>query len=139
MKRKLAGILTLVVLSLFVTAIGASAQTAAKANVPFNFQVGNAHMAAGSYLVSEQGMNNILIRGLKTTASAMSTARPDEASNGRARLVFYHYGDHYILTQVWGAYGTSGLILPTSKLEKELRASSVDGGSDEGEVIIALN
>ncbi len=137
MKRNLTGILTLVVLSLTMTAIGAYAQTAVKANVPFGFKVGNVQLPAGTYVIRQQDQSILIVSNIEKSAAVLTTARRDEANKGNARLVFYRSGNHYFLTQIWGGYGTSGLILPSSKLQDELRAS--EAGPNDGEFVLALN
>lgn len=49
MKRNLISILSLVVMSLLLNATGAYAQSYAKANVPFAFNVGAKQLPAGTY------------------------------------------------------------------------------------------
>jgi len=138
MKRNLIGILTLVVLSMFVSATGAYAQNGVKANVPFDFNVGKVHMKAGPYVIREERQDTILIQGSRMSTSALSLVRRDAPNVRRPRLVFHRYGNRYFLTQIWGEYGTAGLILPTSKLEKELQLSEA-GEPDQGVVVLALN
>jgi len=135
MKRNLIGTLSLVALSLMLTATGAYAQSELKATVPFAFKVGQSQLPAGVYEIRSNADNNtITIRN--STSGAVSLARPDGSGDASPRLVFNHAGGQYFLSQIWGAEG-SRMTLPSSKLEKELQMAAVGSKSAE-KVIIAL-
>jgi hypothetical protein len=143
MKRNLIGILSLVVLSVLVSATGAAAQCCAKADVPFAFSVGSAQLPAGTYEISPVGPGNssILIQNHENSAAAMSTAGREQPRNASPKLVFHRVGNSYFLAEVWRSSTAEGMIVPTSKqekeLEKEIRASTGKGGYEE--VVVALN
>ena len=144
MKRNLIAVLSLVVMSLLLNATGAYAQSYAKANVPFDFKVGSAQLPAGPYeiTVSNTSSGSILIRNDQTSAAAMSTARTETPRSTHAKLVFHKVGSQYFLAEIWRSSETAGMIVPTSKqekeLEKELQASNGHSGGYE-EVVVALN
>ena len=144
MKRNLIGILTLVVMTVLISATGAYAQSYAKANVPFDFKVGSAQLPAGTYeiKVDDSSAGAILIRNDQTSAGAMATARRESPRKTNAKLVFDHVGNQYFLAEIWRSSDTEGMIVPTSKQEKELKkelqlANGTTGGVEE--VIVALN
>ena len=57
---------SLVVLSLLLTAAGAHAQSATRANVPFAFKVGTTQMPAGAYTIqNELGTNLVTVRNVQ--------------------------------------------------------------------------
>ena len=68
MKRSLITILSLVVMSLMVSATSAYAQSYAKANVPFAFNVGPKRLPAGLYQIKITGRASdaIMIRNIET-------------------------------------------------------------------------
>jgi hypothetical protein len=136
MKRNLTGTLSLVVLSLMLTATGAYAQSELKATVPFAFKVGQSQLPGGTYEIRSNADNNtITIRN--STIGAMSLARREGSGDASPRLVFNHVGGQYFLSQIWGAAGNSRMNLPSSKLEEELQMATA--GSNSGEkVIVAL-
>jgi hypothetical protein len=100
--------------------------------------VGTAQLPAGTYAIRTNNPNWIMIQNSRTTASAMSVASREYPRNGSPRLVFRHVGNQYFLTHIWRGSGNTGLSLPTSSLEKELRMASNSGDAGE-EVVIALN
>jgi len=121
MKRNLFGILTTLTLAL-LTSVPLSAQTIAKATVPFDFTVGQTRMPAGTYEISPLS-HAIVIRDSKTAKSILSLFNSEEASRGDStpKLVFHRYGDKYFLSQVSRGHGGAVMQLPTSKLEEEVR------------------
>ena len=144
MKRNLIAVLSLVAMSLLLTATGAYAQSYAKANVPFDFKVGSAQLPAGPYdiTVTSASSGTILIRNDQTSAGALSTARSETPRDTHAKLVFHKVGSQYFLAEIWRGSDTVGMIVPTSRqekeLEKELQASNGHSGGYE-EVVVALN
>jgi hypothetical protein len=138
MKRNLIGTLSLVVMSLLLSATGAFAQSAVSANVPFAFQVGQAQLPAGSYQI-QAGYQSLIVSGQgKTMKSAYSQARWDSPRNASPRLVFHYVGNQYFLAEIWRGAGNAAMTIPASKLEKELQMAS--GPSTTGrEVAIALH
>ena len=143
MKRNLITILSLVVMSLLLNATGAYAQSYAKANVPFAFNVGAKQLPAGTYEIRALGQsaNEIMIRNTETTAAAVSIARNEGPRDTESKLVFDRIGTQYFLTEVWRGFGAGGMIVPTSKQEQELKkelqlAKGPAGGNEK--VIVAL-
>ena len=134
MKRNLFGILTTLTLALLIS-VPLSAQTIAKATVPFDFTVGQTRMPAGAYEISPLS-HAILIRDRKTAKSVLSLFNSEEPSRGDStpRLVFHRYGDKYFLSQVSRGNGGAVMQLPTSKLEEEVR---IAGSSVPQKTVIA--
>ena len=142
MKRNLITILSLVVMSLMLNATGAYAQSYAKADVPFAFNVGTAQLPAGTYEVRVLANSpyQMIIQNGATRASAVSIARREGPRNAESKLGFDRIGSQYFLTEVWrGSDG--GLIAPTSKHEEQLKKElQLAKGSSSGheKVVIAL-
>ena len=134
MKRNLFGILTTLTLALLIS-VPLSAQTIAKATVPFDFTVGQTRMPAGTYEISPLS-HAILIMDRKTAKSVLSLFNSEEPSRGDStpKLVFHRYGDKYFLSQVSRGNGGVVMQLPTSKLEEEVR---IAGSSVPQKTVIA--
>ena len=143
MKRNLITILSVVVMSLLLNATSVYAQSYAKANVPFAFNVGAKQLPAGTYEIGvlSQSPNEIMIRNTETTAAALSIARNEGPRDTESKLVFDRIGTQYFLTEVWKGSGASGMIVPTSKheqeLKKELQLAKGSAGGNE-QVVVAL-
>ncbi len=139
MKRNVIGIVSLVALSLLLTASGASAQSRLKADVPFAFTVGTAQLPAGCYqIIAGQTDSTIMLRNCKTGAAVVSQVRPEYPSNTKSQIVFHRLGSKYFLAEIWGAAGNSELTVPASRQEKELESAIATSNSTK-EVAIALN
>ena len=137
MKRNLIRSSSLVVLSLLLAA-AAIAQTRVSAAVPFAFQVRGQQLPAGTYSISKgEGTNIITIQSHKNGSSVMTLATPGLSGNKSYKLVFNHVGGKYFLSQVWGEAGSSGMLVPASKVEKELEVARVTPKADSN-VEIAL-
>ena len=138
MKRNLIGTLSLVVMSLLLSATGAFAQSAVTANVPFAFKVGQAQLPAGTYKITT-AFQSLLVKGIgNTMKSAYSQAQWDSPRNQSPRLVFHHVGNQYFLAEICRGAGNGALTIPASKLEKELEMASSPAKTG-GEIAIALH
>jgi hypothetical protein len=121
---------SLMVLSLLLTAAGAHAQTAARANVPFAFKVGTTQMPAGTYTVQNgHGSNVVKVRNVQTGASALAISRQESPSSKTDKLIFHRYGSQYFLTAILGGRGSDAIVLPASKQEKELQIANASENS----------
>ena len=95
-----------------------------RANIPFNFRMGDTVMPAGEYRVqSERGV--LTLRGedgSHPAASVIVIAAVRPAAQEPSRLVFNRYGDSYFLTKVWDAFSDGGKALLKTPQEKEYAA-----------------
>jgi len=101
---------------LFAATLGASlhAQTMdLKANIPFDFRIGNAEFPSGEYSVRHSGDHK---GGYFMT---VGTDRP-ATSTSAASLLFVRYGDAYFLSKVWTPESSVAQALPKTSREKEL-------------------
>jgi hypothetical protein len=138
MKRNLIGTLSLVVMSLLLSATGAFGQSAVTANVPFAFKVGQAQLPAGTYEITT-GFQSLTVSGIgNTMKSAYSQAHWDSPRNKSPRLVFHRVGNQYFLAEICRGPGNAAMTIPASKLEKELEMASSPAKTG-GEIAIALH
>lgn len=137
MTRSIFGALTTLVLALAVNA--AFAQSRVKAKVPFAFAVDESSMPAGQYTIAELSDRILQISNDETGATvSIVTLREESVNQQTPRLVFHRYGDQYVLAEAWGSWKDSGMELPTSKLEKEIRAAYHNTSPHGEEVVVAL-
>jgi hypothetical protein len=122
---------SLLALSLLVSMLAAAAPASARAGndlraqVPFDFYVGDRLITAGDCRITSINADG---SGLRIEAnggrqSAMTNSHLTSGSvNKKAspRLVFHKYGDQYFLAAVWGD-GQDGRALSESKRERNLR------------------
>ena len=94
-----------------------------RAQVPFDFHVGDKLVRAGDYTIRSMTADEQLIRissGKEVASTTTNSGRERGNGEGRARLVFHKYGDQYFLAAVWGA-DNMGRRLRETKRERSLR------------------
>ena len=102
----------------FVTVGFASAQErAVKADVPFDFTVGNKLVPAGTYTISAVSDNVIEIQNRDAHVAMLSRTSPDDKQSRTGKLVFTRYGDQYFLSEILCASADMNMAVPTSKAE----------------------
>ena len=127
------GLLTIASLA---TCTGAIAQQpAVKANIPFDFTVGNTWMPAGEYTISSPYRQVIQLRSadLAKTATVVSTQSFHESRSG-SKLVFDKYGDQYFLHRLLCPSAASlNLDVAQGKAEKRARDRFLEAKLHNGE------
>ncbi|PYS46610.1 MAG: hypothetical protein DMF68_18635 [Acidobacteria bacterium] len=130
----------------FMTAVATNAQSGRqllRANVPFDFVVGDKTLAAGEYNVAKinQDATGIQVLGANNHQSALrltSTVQANAPKN-RAMLIFHRYGDRYFLAQVWTPGSAEGREMSKSKaeraVERELSRIASNKGGATAEIV----
>ncbi len=97
-----------------------------KANVPFEFTVGDKAMPAGEYLLrSDASVPVVVLQGEASHAAAVTLMFHKELGATRdpasiTRITFDRYGSHYFLREVDNGYTRTGYTVPMSHTEREL-------------------
>ena len=93
-----------------------------KANVPFEFAVGNQTFPAGVYTVDAATAGSLIVKSADHHGGtiAMTTGVQTLAAAPDAKLIFTRYGSQYFLTQVWPGGTHLGRQLPKARREREL-------------------
>ena len=110
----------------FATALVSNAQSHSqrlKANVPFDFVVGDRTLAAGKYTVGQITTGSdagLLVHSRENSQSAirLSNAVSTGSLKKQASLTFRRYGSTYYLAQVWMPGSKEGRELNKSKAER---------------------
>jgi len=135
MNRKLFGALVLMAVALVVNV---NAQSKARADVPFDFVVGDRVLPAATYDISEVASHAIAIRDFKNGNGTMIQFQPADGKEiMHAKLVFHKYDDRYFLYQVRNIEG-QGIQVRESKREREERELASNPTSAPQEVVVAL-
>ena len=141
MKRQAVSLVSL--LSLLLVAGSAIAQTVhVRADIPFNFAVGNKTYPAGAYSIGTLGDRDgkgLLLRAEDGTASMaiISNAAENRTPADKTKLVFSRYANQYFLSQVWVNGATRGHQLPKSNREKEVDKAMARNSSQERVEVVA--
>ena len=136
--------LTLVLVAVFSSAaVSANAQSnySVRAEVPFDFTVGNKTLPAGRIIAHGQ---TSLASPLSITSLAMGqltqrVARKLSGANNsdRDQLVFHRYGDRYFLAEVW-IQGYGGWEVLKSSSEKALERETGVASNAKPELVTVL-
>jgi hypothetical protein len=96
-----------------------------RANIPFEFSVGNKTMPAGEYTVSfanpASDLKVLQLRSRDGGAGVMVLTRSVIGKiQDSAKLVFNRYGDHYFFAQAWLPADNTGMQASKSRSEKQI-------------------
>ena len=120
-----------------------SLSTPVVANIPFAFQIGSAHLPAGTYKIESQEEGLLWVRG-DSGAGVMLVMRASENKpSADSEIVFHHYGNQYFLREVRTAGSFSLLWSSETKAERrakvEMAAANPNAGPrEDSKVEVAL-
>ena len=99
-------------------------QHGVKADVPFDFVVGDRAYPAGEYMLKTLINSNGVIRleNIREISTAFIPTNPCEKGkpSTETKLVFHRMGERYFLYQVWTAGNLTGREFPKGRVEVEL-------------------
>ncbi len=128
MRNSILKIVVALVLLALVTAWPSLAQSVtirAKAEIPFDFVVGQKTLPAGEYEICPGNKTNKDILWIKKTdsravANVVTFGRNIKRQQAGSYLVFNRYGSQYFLSQVWTEFDEVGRQAAKTAQEKEL-------------------
>ena len=142
MKKQILSIAATLTLILPMSIIGfAGLSGRVKANIPFDFTVGNKDFKAGKYSVSRlfQGgtADTLIIRSEDNREVAnFNVNRVTDKGESQARLVFRRYGAQYFLAQIFdGQSEGAGLMKSKSEREAAKKREVITQNAVEPEVV----
>ena len=113
---------------LMVVSSAQAQETRVKADIPFDFIVGNQVLSAGEYMVASEGATNqvIVIRSndRKTATLALTNSCSSSKPSDTTKLVFHRLDGRYFLSQAWMEGNSGGRQLPASRFEVQLAKNS---------------
>jgi hypothetical protein len=96
-------------------------------DIPFDFQIGSSHLAAGRYVISNPERILLFVHGAKHSAMVMSMREQNSTPAKVGKVVFHRYGNQYFLREVWMAGASERIDCQQSKAEQEAgRTRNVD-------------
>ena len=110
-----------------------------RANVPFDFNVGDKTLQAGKITAREMASGALAISNLAKRQHAIRIVHGVASSNqnGSAKLVFRRYGNRYYLTQVW-IPGYNGMEFQKSKTERALERETMVSKNSTTELVTIM-
>ena len=142
MKRQ--GFSLISLLSLLLVAGSAVAQNVhVRANVPFNFTVGDKAFSAGGYDIATNSPSSykaLILRARDGHSSmiVMSNAAETLKRSDKTKLVFDRCGSQYFLAEIWVEGARLGRHLPKGSREKELARDLAQSGEQRVEIVASL-
>jgi hypothetical protein len=134
--NRISAISLLTIASLASCSRAIAQQPAMKANIPFNFTIGNTWMPAGEYTITSPVREVIQLRSADHSriASLVSTQSNEESKSG-SELVFERYGNQYFLHRVLcPTVSELNLDVPEGKVEKIVRKRTLEASNpDKGQ------
>ena len=126
MKRNRIGNFSLMALSLLFTTTSVFAQSPARADVPFAFNVGSKHLPAGTYEIKRADFdsNFVMVSNRNTGDTVLPLYQRETPGHLNRKLIFHHRGNQYFLAEIWGGEGNSGMALPATKAERQVEVAS---------------
>jgi hypothetical protein len=123
-KQKLSIVATLTLIVSISTIGIAGFSGRVRAEIPFDFMVGDKQFKAGEYYVERlRGIHSagtLIIRGEEDNEAAnFNVNNVTDKSDEGARLVFRRYGNQYFLAQIYDGLNNQGAALFKSKAERE--------------------
>ena len=122
--KNLRSVLFVLAAAILLVPVARAQQKAVKADVPFDFVIGNRAYPAGEYTLraalNDSGI--IRIENMKEVSAAFTQSNPcSKATPSTATtLVFHRMGTHYFLYQVWTEGNLTGREFPKGRIEVEL-------------------
>ena len=102
-----------------------------KANIPFDFVVGEKRLPSGEYHVKSLNpvLTQIESKDARSTAIVLTTGMQAAKISDVGKLVFNRYGDQYFLSKIWVPSSDTGRQLPKSRFEREVAQRLSNGGT----------
>lgn len=133
----------LLTLALATTATTANGQDKrmVKANVPFEFIVGDKTLPAGEYVIraASIGGEALSIQGTVSNHRAVRFANTTRRADKSAALVFHRYGESFFLSQIWLGDGEGRQLLKSRQqraIDRELSRIAGNRTSTHTEVVL---
>jgi hypothetical protein len=131
--------ITLFTIATLAASTGLLAQQAAvKANIPFNFTVGEQSMPAGEYTISSPSRHIVQIQSadFRHFGMVIGTDSSHELA-ASPKLVFDKYGEYYFLHRILSPNNTSlNLDVALGNVEKRVRTREAMLGTEE-QILVA--
>jgi hypothetical protein len=137
---KVFGIAVYLLASFAITGTVSAQDHGATATVPFNFNVGNSWVPAGTYIMTSEISDPkvICIRSKDGKITLLSVTQGEDRQSGAGRLVFTKYGDQYFLHEILCSRCGMNVAFPGSKHERLARKRLEAGLLSPNDVYLAL-
>jgi len=119
----------------FATAVATTAQSGGntlRADIPFDFVVGNKTLSAGQYRLNQISADGsgLSVRNSNGRHNAIRLTNPvtAKAPTKKSMLTFRRYGNTYFLAQIWVSGSAEGREMIKSTAERDLAKGEAEAG-----------
>jgi len=119
--KRMTSISLFALVSSLTIGIASAQERAVKADVPFDFTVGNKLVPAGTYTISAVSYDVIEVQNSDNHVALLTTTTHDPNESKANKLVFDKIGDQYFLSEVLRSSADMNMSVPASKAEKRAR------------------
>jgi len=136
MKKTVLGMFTVLLIALIAASVnGQSIIYPLKANIPFDFAVGDKILHQGEYTISTlNAYGTVVLRGPEDSTFVWTTPADKRVGGDGDQLVFHLVNGEYFLASIWTADAPVGFGIYTSRREHEAIA---EGRKPELRVLVA--
>jgi hypothetical protein len=120
------------------TVFAQTSRPSSKVDVPFAFDYGKQHFAAGIYTVSMRDQNILTLSGVNRTAWTMIQAGYDPTQHKNGYVTFRKYGNRYFLTEFSPANASIVASVFESHAERSVARDFADSHLAPSHVHLAL-
>jgi hypothetical protein len=118
--KRITAIALLVIANLAMAGTSFAQSKVVRANVPFDFTVGDKLLPAGTYTIKETSDHLIMIRNHDKPIAVISLVNGDSRNSPNGgKLMFHRYGSQYFLSEILCDQANMNLQVPQSKTEKK--------------------
>jgi hypothetical protein len=112
----------------------------AQVDVPFSFDYGTNHFGRGTYLISMNGDNSLMVYNRDTRQTAMVVAKLQwrPATSKSSQVTFRKYGDRWFMEEVAIAGNETTVSVYPSKAERQAARELASRGGEATQVALAL-
>jgi hypothetical protein len=114
-------------------------EPAVKANIPFNFTVGDTSMPAGEYIISRPASHIVKIQSAdRQHVALVVSSRSYHEAGTTGKVIFDKYGEYYFLRRILCPTDTTlNLDIPSGKVEKRVRTEEARLRTGESTLVAA--
>jgi hypothetical protein len=114
-----------------------SVSAVAKVNVPFAFETGSKHYAAGVYTISMDNEHTLLLRGVSNSGFAMTSIEDNGQPAQKGVAIFHKYGDQYFLSEISVTGRSRRIYIRRSTAESKLQIAQSKTAPQSVEVAVS--
>ncbi len=121
--KRITAIALLAIANLALAGTSIAQSNGVKANIPFDFTVGNKLLPAGTYTVQAKSGGIVAVKNHDKPITVLTLVQPDGAKSPKDSgvLIFHKYGEQYFLSEILCDAEEMNVAIHPSKIEKRVQ------------------